>query len=51
MAVIGRMDLKTEKDRKRADFLNNLITVLLAIISLVNVVISVTDVSSGGDSG
>ena len=49
MAVIGKMTLKTDADRKRANFLNNVITGLLSVISLVNVIISVTDVSSGSD--
>lgn len=47
MAVIGKMNLKTEENRKKANFLNNVITVLLSVITFVNIIISVTDVSAG----
>ncbi|CAL8122805.1 unnamed protein product [Orchesella dallaii] len=46
MGVIGKMDLKTEQQRKVANILNNIITVLVSVICAINIVLSVIDISA-----
>ncbi|ODM93562.1 Ninjurin-1 [Orchesella cincta] len=46
MGVIGKMDLKTEQQRKVANILNNIITVMVSVICVINIVLSVIDVSA-----
>jgi len=46
MGVIGKMDLKTEQQRKVANILNNIITVLVSVICVINLVLSVIDISA-----
>lgn len=46
MAVIGKMDVMAENQRKLAHILNNVITVLVSVICVINIVLSVIDIST-----
>lgn len=46
MGVIGKMDLKSEEQRKIAHILNNVITAMVSVICVINIVLSVIDVSA-----
>lgn len=46
MAVIGKVDVMAENQRKLAHILNNVITVLVSVICVINIVLSVIDVST-----
>jgi len=46
MGIIGKMKLKTAEQTRAANILNNVITVLVSVICVINIALSVIDVST-----